>query len=132
MASYTGGALTICPYYIREKGCEIICEGVINGTQTIIPFGSSKAKADYQQNCCFDKDGAACCLLAVKLNEKYREQQQRPARTVELRLCRQCADELRDTVKGFSMHKIGRAIYCEKCKTRRYGYYVRYEKGARP
>ena len=70
MANYTGGANTICPFYIREAACSITCEGAGAAVVLMMRFPSKDEKPLWQsQYCC--TFGYPRCPVAKMLLEKY-------------------------------------------------------------
>ena len=57
-----------CPYYIKDEGVKIRCEGIDEDSTTIhLVFPSAKARKDYQwKKCCRDY---GTCLIA-KMNDR--------------------------------------------------------------
>ena len=62
---------TICPYFIRETGKAIYCEGVIPGSITISRFASERVKEEFQEAVCACHRYGSRCLLAEMLGKRY-------------------------------------------------------------
>ena len=71
MASFSGGANTICPFYIKEAKKSITCEGLIDGVDCLMRFTDEGAKIAFQAENCERGDYFARCPQAVALEEKY-------------------------------------------------------------
>ena len=67
MANYTGGALSVCPFYIHEAKFSISCEGPDESSGMRICFRSVKNKEEWQKTKCFEFDYELCCPLAMAL-----------------------------------------------------------------
>lgn len=58
-----------CPYYSKEEGVKIHCEGVEDGTYIHLVFASPDIRRDYQlKKCCSDYNN---CLIAAMNNRKW-------------------------------------------------------------
>ena len=58
-----GSGKTICPYYIREGKCSIVCMGHDEGVKEVmLLFKSKDEKKVYQNNFCFDKCYIGCAI----------------------------------------------------------------------
>ena len=62
---------TVCPYFIRETGNAIYCEGVIPGSTTISRFASREVKTDFQEAVCSCFRYESRCPLAQEIEKKY-------------------------------------------------------------
>lgn len=61
-----------CPYYIKEDGSKIHCEGYEEGTYIHLVFPSPSSRRDYQIDvCCYDYNE---CPIADMLNKKWEEE----------------------------------------------------------
>lgn len=49
-----------CPFYIKEGERFIVCEGVIDGTQTVQRFKTINEKQKYEIKACSCKGGRSC------------------------------------------------------------------------
>lgn len=70
MASTTGGAHAVCPFYIREYKRSITCEGVGQSDEILHRFSGGQEKAEFQRRYCFGY-GFYRCPVARMLWEKY-------------------------------------------------------------
>ena len=62
----------VCPFYVREDGREIVCEGACRGCETRLSFSSHGKKKRYCRAFCRGEYGE--CLIARAMNEiKYGE-----------------------------------------------------------
>lgn len=60
-----------CPYYLKEEGVKIHCEGVEDNTYIHLVFASAKIRRDYQLNKCCNNYNR--CLIAAMNNRKWEE-----------------------------------------------------------
>ena len=67
IANYTGGALSVCPFYIHEAKLSISCEGPDESSGMRICFRSVKNKEEWQRTKCFVFDYELHCPLAMAL-----------------------------------------------------------------
>ena len=74
MANKTVESYIKCPFYLREQGNLITCEGFVKNTCMTTKFrGSEEKKAHLRRNC-FCEDGGAC-FMAASLFRKYEEEE---------------------------------------------------------
>lgn len=71
MSNYTFGAKTVCPFYVKEAGKSITCEGLSAETANMTRFESSGKKELYQTAHCETYEYADNCPLAAALMRKY-------------------------------------------------------------
>lgn len=71
MANTSSAVNTVCPYYCRDHGKSITCEGLISGTLCTMRFASEQARRDWQATNCEMINYYNCCPLAAALEEKY-------------------------------------------------------------
>lgn len=71
MSSYMAKDV-ICPYYKKDEGVKVCCEGVGEESSSLyIVFPSPRKRIEYQrQKCCGDYN---TCLVAAMNNRKYEE-----------------------------------------------------------
>ena len=74
MANKTVEAYIKCPFYLREQGNLITCEGFIKGTCMITKFGSPQEKKAHLKQSCFHETGGSC-FMAAGLFRKYAEEE---------------------------------------------------------
>jgi hypothetical protein len=61
----------LCPYYRKEEGVKICCEGVEDGTSIHMVFPSSRRRKDYQvDKCC---DNYKKCLVFAMIDHMWEE-----------------------------------------------------------
>lgn len=70
MANITGGALCVCPFYLREATMSISCEGFV-GEACLIRFVSQRAKLEWQIAHCESMEYASRCPYAAMLEAMY-------------------------------------------------------------
>lgn len=71
MPNYTGG-VAVCPFYQRESGLSIICEGYSPEQQVSMKFNSSKEKLRWQREYCLRFYYPRCPLAATVLAHYHR------------------------------------------------------------
>ena len=60
----------ICPFFKKEKGLEIICEGPCDGANVHLQFQKKKTKEEHMQELCEEKYES--CVIHKGLMEKYK------------------------------------------------------------
>lgn len=62
----------LCPYYKKDDGVKICCEGIEGESSTVqIVFASANARRDYQKlKCCRDY---GTCLIAKMNDRKWKD-----------------------------------------------------------
>ena len=71
MSSYIA-KYVLCPYYHKEEGVKICCEGVEDGTSIHVVFSSSRQRKDYQfEKCC---KNYSQCRVAAMLDQKWEDE----------------------------------------------------------
>lgn len=74
MPNTSGAGSTICPFYVRETGTSIYCEGICEADEadvsTRLSFPTAEEKREWQEGHCFCYD--AQCPVADSLYDKYR------------------------------------------------------------
>lgn len=75
MPNYSGG-VAVCPFYQRESGRSIICEGYAPEQQVSMKFNSGKEKLRWQQEYCLRFYYPRCPLAATVLAHYRQEEQQ--------------------------------------------------------
>ena len=73
MPSTTGGADTICPFFLRDYTHTITCEGAVDGEETVHRFATVKDKVAHQERYCFKREYGECPYVApleIKYNNK--------------------------------------------------------------
>lgn len=53
MANTAGGALSVCPFYLRDEKKSITCEGFLNESRIKIEFRDSEQRENWQKNNCY-------------------------------------------------------------------------------
>jgi hypothetical protein len=76
MANTSSAANAVCPYYQRESGKSLTCEGLIDGTVCTMRFDSAEARLEWQAMSCEMHNYQRCCPLAAALEKKYEEEQE--------------------------------------------------------
>jgi len=71
MTNYTGGALTICPFYEGEGPARITCEGMAIGSKCTTKFPDANAKKRWQEAGCFTFDYETVCPIAGAASKRY-------------------------------------------------------------
>ena len=75
MANYTFGARVICPFYLKEAGKSITCEGLAEGTTNMMRFTSEAEKQRFQELNCEMHNYEFCCPMAAAImRTKYSEE----------------------------------------------------------
>ena len=69
MSKYTEDAYTTCPFYHKEAGARLICEGIADGSSNVTVFGNTLLKARHQSRYCRSDYGS--CALCKALMSKY-------------------------------------------------------------
>lgn len=67
----TFGAKTVCPYYLRETGQAVCCEGHVEGCCIVIRFDSPKRKLAYQRAVCARHGYEKRCPIAAAAEKKW-------------------------------------------------------------
>ena len=62
MSNSKGNANTICPFYIRETGSSLTCEGCMRGSMTTLRFGRAADKLAWQNRICMQYHFRRCPL----------------------------------------------------------------------
>jgi ribosome-binding protein aMBF1 (putative translation factor) len=81
MANFSGGAKTICPYYVKEADQSITCEGVIPGTNIMMRFPGVAEKNTFQGKYCSKHDYLRCPQAAIL--EKFANSEEKFANSEE-------------------------------------------------
>lgn len=61
-----------CPYYVKEDGAKIHCEGVEEGTYIHLVFASPGMRRNYQTDVCCDEFDT--CPIAEMNNKKWEDE----------------------------------------------------------
>lgn len=61
----------VCPFYIGDKECKIVCEGVIDNTTIHLNFGSREELKEYADRYCCLLDNYKNCRLCDMLDLKH-------------------------------------------------------------
>ncbi len=69
MSKYIEDAYTTCPFYHKEVGARLVCEGISDGASTVTVFGNTLLKARHQSRYCRKDYGS--CALCKALMSKY-------------------------------------------------------------
>lgn len=67
------GAEVVCPYWRRESGQGICCEGWLRGTTVTTKFHSEEEKLAYMRRRCKHMEGWRCCAVAAMAERKYKK-----------------------------------------------------------
>ena len=70
MANYTGGANTVCPFYMHEADKSITCEGLRETSLLMMRFRQREEKEAWQAEFCV-KFSYDQCPVAWMLLQKY-------------------------------------------------------------
>lgn len=70
MSNVSGGASTVCPFYLRETDHSLTCEGCVRGSVTILRFGCRTDKRAWQAGICAHYHFRRC-PLAFSAELKY-------------------------------------------------------------
>ncbi len=70
MGNYTGGARAICPFYQREAGLSVTCEGAEGCSNLMIRFASKEEKRRWQIRFC-ETFSYLRCPFACTLDRQY-------------------------------------------------------------
>lgn len=73
MANYKGGVTSVCPFYIREAGLSITCEGIEGCSNVMMRFSGTKQKLSWQTSVCETFTYMRCPIAAIA-NKKYEEE----------------------------------------------------------
>lgn len=73
MATTTGGARTVCPYYESDDTCQINCAGFEFGTKVSVKFSSYSDKHQYQLKACWTFEYLKNCPYARMQEAMYDE-----------------------------------------------------------
>ena len=74
MPNLESNALSVCPFFVRDRGNKIVCEGVLPGTLVETDFRSSDFKKEHQLFCCYSFDYAKRCSLCQAVLLKYKDE----------------------------------------------------------
>ena len=66
---YIEDTYTTCPFYMKEAGTRLICEGITEGSSTATVFGNTLLKARHQNRYC--RNDYNSCALCKALMSKY-------------------------------------------------------------
>lgn len=75
MANTASAANAICPFYQRESGKSLTCEGMIVGTVCTHRFRDEESRLKWQAMNCEMLNYWNCCPLAAALQKKYEEEE---------------------------------------------------------
>lgn len=67
MANYTGGVLSVCPFYQHEALFSITCEGPDGSRNIKVCFQTKEEKGNWQRAKCFIYDYELHCPVAMAL-----------------------------------------------------------------
>ena len=74
MASdYWESKWAICPFYQRENGQKIVCEGVNEKSNIDIRFDTKNDKYKYVHDFCYSECDHTKCIIHKSLMSKYRK-----------------------------------------------------------
>ena len=76
MPNYTGGADTVCPFYLREEAKSISCEGFGLASVMTMKFKKTEEKRAWQNQYCF-LFSYGRCPIAAAIAKKYETQEAR-------------------------------------------------------
>ena len=65
MSHYTGGATTVCPFYLRENDKTLTCEGCTWGSTTTMRFAKTQQKTAWQEEICARYHFRRCPLASA-------------------------------------------------------------------
>lgn len=69
MSKYTEDSYTACPFYLKECGTRLLCEGIADGSTNVTVFSSHVGMARHKERFCrSDYNG---CSLCSALMDKY-------------------------------------------------------------
>lgn len=71
MPNVGSNVLCICPFFIKDSGKSIVCEGILPNTNMITDFNTRNDKSLFQKCCCFSFDYRKKCRLFKSISEKY-------------------------------------------------------------
>lgn len=60
----------VCPYFLNNRGCLVVCEGVIKGTTTSNHFKTERQVYMHQKRFC-NTFNYRDCPLSVAIEKKY-------------------------------------------------------------
>lgn len=71
MSNLGSNVLCVCPFFIRDNGKSIVCEGILPETKMTTDFKTAGEKALFQKCCCFSFEYHKRCRLFASINKKY-------------------------------------------------------------
>lgn len=72
LKSYSTNATIGCPFFKRQEGMRIICEGMFEGQyNTILFFKNAAAKNEHINDFCNGTQFFRGCPIAIAIQEKY-------------------------------------------------------------
>lgn len=71
MPNIESNVLSVCPFFIRERGTKIVCEGILSDTLMETDFKDLRSKVSHQRLCCFSYDYKLRCSLCKAIFKKY-------------------------------------------------------------
>lgn len=72
MPNIESNVLSVCPFFIRDRGNCILCEGVVPDTHIETSFKSTAAKKLHQECCCFSFEYRKRCAVCKAIYKKYK------------------------------------------------------------
>lgn len=60
-----------CPYYIKQDGNRIICEGIVTKTTLHVAFEHGTDKSTFFKNLCCNIKGCVICPIHQMLDKDY-------------------------------------------------------------
>ena len=71
--SREGGKRTVCPFYEKESGYRIVCEGLYEDTKFSLLFPKEEAKERWQKAICYSFEKYKICpFVRILESEKYK------------------------------------------------------------
>ena len=71
MSNVASSARAKCPYFKRDKGNAIVCEGAVEGSKLLMLFDKTEQRIAWQRRRCECFDYAKRCPVAGMLERKY-------------------------------------------------------------
>ena len=71
MPNLESNVLSVCPFFVRERGTRIVCEGIVPDTLIETDFKNSRSKKLHQKCCCYSFEYRARCSLCRAIYQKY-------------------------------------------------------------
>lgn len=75
-----------CPYFKRERGNAVVCEGATDGSVLLLAFDDTERREAWQACRCEQLDYAQRCPIAAMLEKKYEGTNRDPNRADALDL----------------------------------------------